>query len=214
MPVTDFAATLSATRVIPVVVLDDAAQAQPLGDALAAAGLHCAEVTLRTAAAAKSIEILSARPDFLVGAGTVVTVDQVDQAMAVGAQFVVSPGLDPAVVTRCQELSMPVLPGVATATELQAAMRLDIDIVKFFPAESLGGANAIRVLSGPFGDMRFVPSGGIGRHNLADYLSLPSVIAVGGSWLVAPDLVAAADWDAVTSLAREALDLAGEAARN
>lgn len=198
----------AATRLVPVVVLDDAAHAAPLGDALAAGGLACAEITFRTSAAAAAIEVLAQRPGFLVGAGTVVTIAQADQAITAGARFVVSPGLDPAIVTHCQERSIPVLPGIATASELQAAMRLGLDAVKFFPAEAMGGAKTVKALTGPFPAMRFVPTGGITPDNLAGYLTQRNVLAVGGSWMVTPDLIRAKNFATIAEDTRRAVELA------
>lgn len=208
MTTLDVGTMFAGSRLVPVVVLDDAAHAAPLGDALVAGGLACAEITFRTAAAAAAIEVLAQRSGFLVGAGTVVTTDQVDQAIAAGARFVVSPGLDPAVVTHCQERSVPVLPGIATASELQAAMRLGLGAVKFFPAEAMGGARTVKALAGPFPEMRFVPTGGISPDNLAGYLTQRHVLAVGGSWMVAPDLIRANDFATIAEDTRQAVALA------
>ena len=184
---------LTQHRLVPVVVLQDAADASLLADALDTGGLPVAEITLRTAAAAEAIRIVADRGDVLVGAGTVLTAAQVDQAVAAGARYVVSPGTRRAVVERCAEHGVPALPGAVTATEVQAALELGLDTVKFFPAGTSGGAAAIKALAAPFGDMRFVPTGGIGPANLADYLAVPTVAAVGGSWMVPPDRVAAHD---------------------
>jgi 2-dehydro-3-deoxyphosphogluconate aldolase/(4S)-4-hydroxy-2-oxoglutarate aldolase len=196
-------------RVVPVIVLDRASDAEPLGVALAAGGLRAAEVTFRTGAAADAIAILSKRGDLLVGAGTVLTEAQVDEAAAAGARFVVSPGFAPRVVARCRLLGLPVLPGAATATEIQLAIDAGLDTVKFFPAEQLGGVPMLRALAAPFRSMRFVPTGGVTPANLADYLALPSVLAVGGTWMVAPQLVEAGAWDEVSRLAAEAVAVAG-----
>ena len=178
---------LSAHRLVPVVVIDDARTADSLGAALVAGGLPVAEVTLRTAAGLESLRRLAARGDLLVGAGTVVTAAQVDQAVAAGAEFIVSPGLSRAVVERCQEHGVLALPGAVTATEVQAALELGLTTVKFFPAESSGGVAAVRALAGPFTEVGFMPTGGIGPDNLVDYLNVPAVRAVGGSWMVPRD---------------------------
>ena len=178
---------LSAHRLVPVVVIDDARTADSLGAALVAGGLPVAEVTFRTAAGLESLRRLAARGDLLVGAGTVVTAAQVDQAVAAGAEFIVSPGLSRAVVERCQEHGVLPLPGAVTATEVQAALELGLTAVKFFPAESSGGVAAVRALAGPFTEVGFMPTGGIGPDNLADYLNVPAVRAVGGSWMVPRD---------------------------
>jgi 2-dehydro-3-deoxyphosphogluconate aldolase/(4S)-4-hydroxy-2-oxoglutarate aldolase len=190
--------TIAARRLLPVVVLSDAQAAAPLAAALLNGGLPCVEVTFRTDAAAESIKIMAERPDLLVGAGTVLTPTQVDRAVEAGARFVVSPGFGPAVVRHCQDLGVPVFPGAATATEIQMALDAGLSTVKFFPAEQLGGVGMIKALSAPFGSVRFIPTGGVTTANLADYLANPAVLAVGGTWMVAPDLLAAQKWDEVT----------------
>jgi 2-dehydro-3-deoxyphosphogluconate aldolase/(4S)-4-hydroxy-2-oxoglutarate aldolase len=202
---------LGEQRVLPVVVAHDAAQAAPLGAALLAGGLRCVEVTFRTAAAPAAIHALASDPALVVGAGTVLTADQVDQALDAGARFVVSPGFSPAVVRRCQRHDLPVFPGVATATEIQTALDAGVHTVKFFPAEQLGGAGMIRALAAPYRSVRFIPTGGVTSDNLLDYLRIPSVLAVGGTWMVAAGLVAAGRWDEVTALTRRAVDLARSA---
>lgn len=199
---------IAALRLVPVVVLNAASDAEPLARALIAGGLPVAEVTFRTAAAEESIRAMSRLDEMLVGAGTVRTVDQVERAADAGARFIVSPGLSAAVVTRAQELGLPVFPGAVTATEIQAAADLGLRTVKFFPAGTSGGAPAIKALTAPFGDMRFIPTGGVGPKNLSDYLSVPAVVAVGGSWMVPADAIAAGDFDTVTNLTREAVALA------
>ena len=191
--------------VIPVVVLDEAVHAETLGEALIAGGLPVAEVTFRTSAAAEAIRRLVARGDILVGAGTVLTIDQLEEAVAAGARFVVSPGLSAEVVRRAQEIGIPIVPGIGTATELMAAKALGLTTVKFFPAAVLGGAPAIKALSSAFPGMRFVPTGGVNPGNLADYLGLEVVPAVGGSWMVPSKLVASGDVDALTQLVRDAV---------
>ena len=199
---------LSAARLVPVVVLDDAAHADSLAGALVDGGLPVAEVTFRTAAAADAIRAMADRGDILVGAGTVLTAGQVDQAVAAGAKYVVSPGLSRAVVERCQEHGVLPLPGAVTATEIQAALELGLDTVKFFPAGTSGGAPAIKALSAPFTGVRFVPTGGVGPANLAEYLEIGAVAAVGGSWMAPRDLVAAGNFAEITRLTAEAVALA------
>ena len=198
---------LAAHRLVPVVVIDDAAHADALAQALVDGGLPVAEVTFRTAAAAEAIRAMAARGDVLVGAGTVLTPQQVDAAVAAGASYVVSPGTSRAVVERCQEHGILALPGAVTATEVQAALELGLTTVKFFPAGTSGGAKAVAALAAPFGDVGFVPTGGIGPANLAEYLALPSVRAVGGSWMVPRELIRAGDLDAVRDLTAEAVSL-------
>ncbi len=197
-------------RIVPVVVLDDAASAGPLAEALVAGGLPIAEVTLRTAAALDAIAAMAARDDLLVGAGTVLTAAQVDQAVDAGARFVVSPGTSRAVVERARQRGVAVLPGAVTATEIQAALELGIDAVKFFPAGTSGGPAAIKALAAPFGGVRFVPTGGVSAANLDDYLSIPSVLAVGGSWMVPQAAIREGDFDTVRRLTEDAVAALGE----
>ncbi|MBO0868034.1 MAG: bifunctional 4-hydroxy-2-oxoglutarate aldolase/2-dehydro-3-deoxy-phosphogluconate aldolase [Micromonosporaceae bacterium] len=199
---------LAADRVLPVVVVSDVDRAEPLADALLAGGLHCAEVTFRTEAAQAAIRVLAARSELLVGAGTVLTVEQVDRAVDAGARFVVSPGYGPAVVRRCQERGVPVYPGVATATEVQMALDAGLDTVKFFPAEQLGGAGMVKALAAPFRSVRFIPTGGVTATNLAGYLAVPAVLAVGASWMVAAELLAAGDWAEVTRRCQAVVEVA------
>ncbi|MEH0973721.1 bifunctional 4-hydroxy-2-oxoglutarate aldolase/2-dehydro-3-deoxy-phosphogluconate aldolase [Micromonospora sp. CPCC 205546] len=199
---------VGAARILPVVVLDDARDGAPLADALVRGGLRCAEVTFRTDAAAEAIRVMSERPDLLVGAGTVLTPAQADRAVEAGARFVVTPGFSPAVVRCCQELGVPVFPGVATGTEIQMALDAGLDTVKFFPAEQLGGVGMIKALAAPYRSVRFIPTGGVNTGNLADYLALPAVLAVGGTWMVAPDLLADGRWDEVTARTAAAVEAA------
>lgn len=196
-------------RLVPVVVIDDAGDADALAGALVGGGLPIAEVTLRTPAASEAIRVIAARGDVLVGAGTVLTPEQVDDAAAAGASFVVSPGTSRRVIERCLDHGILALPGAVTATEVQAALELGVTTVKFFPAASSGGPAAVTALSAPFAGVGFVPTGGIGPSNLAEYLSLPAVRAVGGSWMVPRDLVRARDVDAVRRLTAHAIRLAG-----
>jgi 2-dehydro-3-deoxyphosphogluconate aldolase/(4S)-4-hydroxy-2-oxoglutarate aldolase len=196
---TSVASTIGEGRILPVVVLNDARDADPLAAALVQGGLHSIEVTFRTEAAADAIRAMSERPELLVGAGTVLTPAQVDQAVEAGARFVVSPGFGPAVVRHCQQLGVPIFPGAATATEIQMARDAGLDTVKFFPAEQLGGIGMVKALAAPFRSQRFIPTGGVNTANLAGYLAHPAVLAVGGTWMVAPDLLAAGRWDEVTA---------------
>jgi 2-dehydro-3-deoxyphosphogluconate aldolase/(4S)-4-hydroxy-2-oxoglutarate aldolase len=197
-------------RILPVVTVSDIALAAPLAAALAAGGATAIEVTFRTEAAPQVIATLI-DSDLIVGAGTVRTAAQVDEAVAAGAEFVVSPALDDAVVERCFQAGVPVLPGVATATELARALGFGVQAVKLFPAEPLGGTALISALAAPFPEARFVPTGGLGAHNAAGYLQLPQVLAIGGSWMVASKLLDARDWDAVTRLTAEAIALGAHA---
>ncbi|WP_307861963.1 bifunctional 4-hydroxy-2-oxoglutarate aldolase/2-dehydro-3-deoxy-phosphogluconate aldolase [Nocardioides sp. SYSU D00065] len=190
---------LGGHRIVPVVVLDDPARADDLGAALVEGGLPVAEATFRTPEAAAVLRRLSARDDLVVGAGTVLTDRQVDQALEAGAKFVVSPGLSPSVVRRCQEAGVPVVPGVATPSEIMLALDLGLDTVKFFPAEANGGLPTIKALAAAFPQVRFMPTGGISADSAPAYLAHPSVAAVGGSWMVAGDLLAASRWDEVAA---------------
>src|SRR5262249_33776343 len=184
---------------------------EPLGHALRAGGLTWVEITFRTAAAADGIRILSGDTDLVVGAGTVLNPAQVDAAVAAGARFVVSPGFSSAVVKHCQEAGVPVFPGIAPASEMMAAVDHGLDTVKLFPAEPLGGVTMLRALAAPFPSMRFIPTGGINADRLPAYLALKSVLAVGGSWMVDPALIAADDWNTVTRLSADALAIAAAA---
>lgn len=196
---------ITQVRLVPVVVVNDAAQASGLGDAMVAGGLPVAEVTFRTDAAEAVIRTLAARGDMLVGAGTVVTPEQVDIAAQAGASFIVSPGLSEVVVRRAQERGLDVLPGCVTPSEIMAAMALGLDAVKFFPAGNYGGAKTLKSLSGPFGAMTFLPTGGISETNMGEYLALPNVPAVGGSWMVPVDAVDAGDFARIETLCRDAV---------
>lgn len=192
--------TLGRHRLVPVVVLDEAESAAPLADALVEGGLPIAEVTFRTPAAAAAIARMAAHGGVTVGAGTVITVEQVDAAVEAGARFIVSPGFSPAIVRRCRELGVFVLPGATTATEIMAALEADISVLKFFPAGSSGGVSALSALSAPFGQVSFVPTGGIDAASAPDYLALPSVLAVGGSWMVPRAAMAAGDFGLIADL--------------
>lgn len=201
-------ARLQEIRLLPVAVIEDAASAAPLGQALKAGGLPCIEVTLRTSAAHSALAELAQDPRLLVGAGTVITAEQVASVVDAGARFVVSPGFSASVVAACQDAGIPVLPGIATATEILMALDAGLDCVKFFPAESSGGVTALAALSAPFRSMRFVPTGGIALDHLPAYLRHPAVLAVGGSWMVAPKLIARGQFDEVTRLAADAVSMA------
>ena len=181
-------ALLRQLRVLPVIVLDDAAHAIPLADALSAGGMPIAEVTFRTAAAADGIRrIATERPDILVGAGTVLSTEQAQQALDAGAQFIVSPGLNPRVVEYCQGRDVPIYPGVCTPTEIEQARALGLRVVKFFPAEVMGGAKFIESIASVYRDVEFIPTGGIRREMLARYFKTGRVVACGGSWMAPPD---------------------------
>ncbi|MGA4506323.1 bifunctional 4-hydroxy-2-oxoglutarate aldolase/2-dehydro-3-deoxy-phosphogluconate aldolase [Propionibacteriaceae bacterium G1746] len=208
MVATEVLAQVLAQRIVPVVVIDRAGDAQPLGDALVAGGLPVAEVTFRTAAAPDAIRALAARGDVLVGAGTVCTPAQAQLACRNGARFLVSPGLSRAVIEWAHEHGVPVLPGVMTPSEVMAALDLGVEVVKFFPAQVAGGVGMLKALAGPFPDVRFVPTGGISADTMADYLALPCVAAVGASWLVERSLVAGGQVDQISDRLRAAVRIA------
>ena len=192
--------------IVPVVVLDDAKDAEPLAKALCEGGLPCSEVTFRTAAAEESIKIMTDKyPDMLVGAGTVLTTEQVDRAVNAGAKFIVSPGLNPKVVKYCIDKGIPVTPGTSNPSDVEQAIELGLDVVKFFPAEAAGGLNMIKSMAGPYVNMKFMPTGGINAKNLREYLDFPKILACGGSWMVKGDLVKAGEFDKIRDLTREAV---------
>ena len=197
---------IRACGVVPVVAIGSAQDGPRLGAALREAGLPCAEITLRTAAGVQAIESMrTALSDMVVGAGTVLSVEQAAHAIDSGAQFIVSPGFSDAVVGFCVARDIPVFPGVVTPTEVMRALDAGVTDLKFFPAGSAGGIAHLRALAGPFPSVRFIPTGGIGPADIAAYLALPSVLAVGGSWMVSKELLAAGDWAGVTRLAAEAV---------
>lgn len=193
--------------IVPVVVIEDAKQALPLAEALCAGGLPCAEVTFRTAAARDAIREMKKEENMLVGAGTVLTPEQVDEAVDAGAEFIVSPGFNRNVVRHCQEKGIPVIPGVCTPTEVEMALEEGIEVVKFFPAEAAGGIAMIKAMSAPYGSVRFMPTGGITTENLADYLSYNKVIACGGSFMVSKKLINEDQFGKIEELTREAVSL-------
>ena len=198
--------TISKIGIVPVVKLDDAKDAAPLADALCKGGLPCAEVTFRTAAAAEAISIMTkAHPDMVVGAGTVLTTDQVDQAVEAGAKFIVSPGLNPKVVKYCVDKNIPITPGTNSPSEIETAIEFGLEVVKFFPAEQSGGIAKIKAMAAPYVNMKFMPTGGINAKNLISYLDFPKVIACGGSWMVPGDLIANGEFDKIEELTREAV---------
>lgn len=197
------------TGVVPVVTLQDAAMAVPLAEALTAGGLPCAEVTFRTAEGEEGIRRISAAcPQMLVGAGTVLTTEQVDRAIDAGAKFLVSPGLNPKVVEHALKKGVPIFPGAITPSEMEQAMSYGLDVVKFFPAEQAGGLAFLKAVSAPYTGLRFMPTGGISMKNLGEYLSNDRIVACGGSWMVKADLIASGHFTEITQLARQAKDLA------
>jgi 2-dehydro-3-deoxyphosphogluconate aldolase/(4S)-4-hydroxy-2-oxoglutarate aldolase len=202
------AALLGGSRIIPVLTVDAAKDAVPVAEALREGGLPLAEVTLRTPAALDAIARLAQEEGFLVGAGTVTRAADVPGILDAGAKFIVSPGFSPSVVRECQSRGVPVLPGISTATELQMAVEAGINVVKFFPAEAAGGIAAVSAISSPFPDVRFVPTGGVGPGNLTDYLDVSCVLAVGGSWMASRELIRQGDFATIRALAARAFSAA------
>lgn len=195
--------------VVPVVVLNDADDAVPLADALIKGGLPCAEVTFRTDAAEESIRrICESFPDMLVGAGTVLTTEQVERAHKAGAKFIVSPGFDPEIIDYCISIGLPVLPGCITPSEIAQAVKRGLKVVKFFPAEQSGGVAMIKAMAAPYSMIKFMPTGGISTKNLADYLSCDKILCCGGSWMVKEDLIKSGSFDKITDMTKEATALA------
>jgi 2-dehydro-3-deoxyphosphogluconate aldolase/(4S)-4-hydroxy-2-oxoglutarate aldolase len=198
-------ATLSRIGLVPVITIDSPRDAVPLAEALLDGGIGCAEVTFRTPSAGEAIHgISSTCGELLVGAGTVLTVEQAEQATQAGARYVVAPGFDPAVVDWCQAHNVPVIPGVATPTEISMALARGLDLLKFFPAEAMGGVQMLRALSAPFASVRFVPTGGITAANLPQYLALPNVAACGGSWMAKESMISAGKFTEIARLSRQA----------
>ena len=196
---------------VPLIVLDDVEDAVPLGKALVAGGIPVAEVTFRTEAAAESIRIMSEKhPEMLVGAGTVLTIEQVDEAVAAGAKFIVSPGLNPEIVKYCLEKNIAVTPGVVTPSEMAQAVELGLPLVKFFPAEPSGGLPMIHAVAAAYTTLKFMPTGGINPSNVRDYLKDDKIFACGGSWMVKGNLVDAGDFDKIKELTKEAADIVKE----
>jgi 2-dehydro-3-deoxyphosphogluconate aldolase/(4S)-4-hydroxy-2-oxoglutarate aldolase len=191
--------------VIPVITLDHARQAGPLAQALVAAGLACAEITFRTSAAEAAVTALAEDPSLLVGAGTIVSTDQADRAVAAGARFIVMPGFDARLVEHCRALGVSVFPGVATASDVMAAVSAGLDTVKLFPAAIIGGTAMLAALAAPFPGVRFIPTGGVTAEAITQYLSLPCVLAVGGSWIADRALLAAGDFEQIGARAADAV---------
>ena len=195
-------------KVVPVIALDHAEDILPLADTLAKNGLPVAEITFRSPAAGEAIRLLrQQRPDFLIAAGTVLTTDQVFQAKNAGADFVVTPGFNPKIVQLCQDLGLPITPGVNNPMAIEAALELGIDTVKFFPAEASGGVKMIKALLGPYAQLKMMPTGGIGLQNIQDYLAIPNVVACGGSWFVEKTLINAKNWSEINRLTQEVVTL-------
>ena len=197
--------------IVPVVVLNYAKDAAPLAKALCDGGLPCAEVTFRTEAAEESIRIMAEQfPQMLVGAGTVLTTEQVDRAVAAGAKFIVSPGLNPKVVKYCIEKGVPVTPGTANPSDVEQAIELGLEVVKFFPAEPAGGLKMIKAMAAPYTGLKFMPTGGINATNVKEYLAYDKILACGGSWMVKGSLVEAGEFDKIEAMTKEAVEIVKE----
>ncbi len=198
---------ISLIGIVPVVKINDAEKAVPLAKALSDGGIPTAEITFRTEQAEEAIaRITKEVPDMLVGAGTVLTTEQADRAINAGAKFIVSPGLNPRVVEHCIKKGVPITPGCSNPSDIEQAIEFGLDVVKFFPAEALGGVKMLKALSGPYGNISFMPTGGIDANNIKDYLSFSKVIACGGSWMVPENLIKQGNFEKITILAREAIE--------
>lgn len=192
-------------KIVPVIAVDEAQEIIPLGETLVKNGLPIAEITFRSSAAVNAIRLLrETSPDILIAAGTVLTCEQVKQAKEAGADFIVTPGINPNVVQCCQEIGIPVVPGVNNPMSIEAAFALGISAVKFFPAEASGGVKMIKALLGPYPQLQIMPTGGVGIHNIKDYLAIPNVVACGGSWFVDKSLITAGNWQEIGRLIQQA----------
>lgn len=203
-------ARLEQLRVIPVVAIEQTEDAMPLAEALIEGGLPCVEITFRTKTAAETLRTICKRGDLLVGAGTVLSVDQAKMAQDAGARFLVSPGFNPRVARYCVENKITLTPGICTPTDIEAALDFGLDILKFFPAEAFGGLETLKALSGPYTAVKFIPTGGINAQNLLDYLRFPKVLACGGTWIANPSLISEGRFDDIIKNAREAVKIVEE----
>jgi len=204
----DVLAVIGKFRILPIVAIKNAKDAIPLADALIAGGLPLVEVTFRTDAAEEAIRAIAARGDMLVGAGTVITVNQAEKAIAAGAQFLVSPGFDAEIVSFSLEKGIPITPGICTPSEMMAAMKLGLTTLKFFPAEAYGGLKTLKAISAPLASVKFIPTGGVNTKNLAEYLAFPKVLACGGTWLATSEMIEQERFEEITGLCKEAVLIA------
>ncbi len=203
----DIVKQLSLIGIVPVIKIDRVEDAKPLAKALIDGGLACAEVTFRTSCAKEAIKVISEEyPEMVVGAGTVLTKQQVDDAIEAGAKFIVSPGFNPEIVKYCQSRGCPIVPGINNPSGIEAALELGLETVKFFPAEQSGGLAMIKAMSAPYGKVTFMPTGGVTPANVNDYLAFNKIVCCGGSWMVKPEMIAAGDFDGITKLVRQAVD--------
>lgn len=207
MNIEEMSKKIESLGIVPVVKLDNAEDAVPLAKALCAGGLPVAEITFRTAAAEESIRLITeAMPEMLVGAGTVLTIEQVEKAIGAGAKFIVTPGFNPKVVGYCVEKGYPVYPGCPTSSDMEAALEMGLKVVKFFPAEAMGGLAVIKAVAAPYTQLRFMPTGGVNEKNLLDYLGFDKIVACGGSWMVDAKAIAAKDFGKIEQLTRSAVN--------
>ena len=211
MPMSAILDQIEKMRVVPVVAIENAQDTMQLADMLIEGGLPCAEITFRTAVAVDAMRIMAQRGDILVGAGTVLKVDQVKAAVDVGARFMVSPGFNPKVVGYCVENNITVTPGISTPSDIEAALEFGLEVLKFFPAEAFGGLKTLKAMSGPYGAVKFIPTGGINPSNLVDYLQFPKTLACGGTWLAKSNLIFEGKFDQILSNTREAVELVKKA---
>lgn len=199
---------LGTLGIVPVVVLNDAKDAEPLAKALIEGGLPCAEVTFRTEAAEEAIKIMSEKyPDMLIGAGTVLTIEQVDRAVKAGAKFIVSPGINPKVVEYCVNNNIPIVPGCANPTNVETALEFGLEVVKFFPAQQAGGLKYIKAIAAPYTGVKFMPTGGINAENVKEYLAYDRIIACGGSWMVKSDMITSGNYEKIKEMTAQAVQI-------
>ena len=203
----DILEQLKKMRIMPIVAIQDAKDSMQLADTLIEGGLPCAEITLRTAAAIHAMRIMARRGDILVGAGTVLKVDQVKAAVDAGAQFMVSPGFNPKVVGYCVENNIIITPGISTPSDIEAALDFGLEVLKFFPAEAFGGLKTLKAMSGPYATVKFIPTGGISPKNLLDYLQFSKVLACGGTWMAKSALISEGKFDQILCNTKEAVSL-------
>ena len=211
LPAASVVTRMRVLRVVPVIIVNDPDQAIPLAEALADGGLPCAEITFRTPGASEALaRIAKARPDFLVGAGTVLTAEQADRALDSGAQFAVAPGMNARVVEHCLKIGLPMYPGICTPSDIETALALGLRTVKFFPAEPAGGVRYLQAIAAPYGDLDFMPTGGITRDTVAGYLGFNRVVACGGSWMAPAEWIAAGAFDQIRNETRRVVELVNQ----
>ena len=207
----DILEQIAQTGIVPVVKLNDPQKAIPLCNALLAGGINVAEVTFRTSCAAQVIKTISSTlPEMIVGAGTIINVEQAKTAIECGAKFIVSPGFSKDIVTYCQSQNVPVIPGCITPTEIMQAIECGLEVVKFFPAKEFGGLSTMKSLSAPFGQIKFMPTGGVSLDNLKDFISAKFIVACGGTYMVKEDLINSENYEEITKLSKQSTDIIKE----